>query len=451
RGWPGELITVSHDRDFLKQVTTHTMMIHRRGLRRVEGHVEKLIEQIATEEEVYEKTRLNEAKKRKQEERFIERFRYKASKAKAVQSRIKAIERRGDLEALDHERNLEFSFRDEPFHAPTVLKASELSFGYGDGPNLVEDFAVEVAKDDRIAVIGRNGKGKTTLLNLLAGELPPRTGTITQHPSAKPAYFGQTNIDRLDPESTVEDEILAVHPEHSVTAARGICGLVLFEGDQALKKVSVLSGGERSRVLLGKILVSPTNLLMLDEPTNHLDLESVESLLDAIDAFDGAVLLVTHSEMILERVANRLIIFDRGRVRLFEGTYRDFLERVGWEGEDADKPPPSSAPKISAKDRRRLRAEIVAERSKATSALRKKVEELENTIVTLEADVEAHNAELIELATGSNPERLAEVGKLSKDKTVAIETAFEELESASEGLAELESSFESRLAELDEE
>ena len=167
---------------------------------------------------------------------------------------------------------------------------------------------------DRIAVIGKNGKGKTTLLNLLARELSPTSGDVTHHANLRLAIFGQTNINRLDPGKTTLEEIMAAHPDTTRASARSIAGLMMFEGDHALKKVNVLSGGERSRVLLGKLLVSPANLLLLDEPSNHLDMESVDALLEAVDAFDGAVIIVTHSEMILHAVATRLVVFDNGAV-----------------------------------------------------------------------------------------------------------------------------------------
>ncbi len=128
------------------------------------------------------------------------------------------------------------------------------------------------------------------------------------------------------------------HPDHSRGVARKICGAMMFEGDHALKKISVLSGGEKSRVLLGKLLVSPSNMLMLDEPTNHLDMESIDSLIEAIEVFKGAVMIVTHSEMVLHAVAQRLIVFDAGEVKVFEGTYQDFLDRVGWKNEELDAP-----------------------------------------------------------------------------------------------------------------
>jgi ATP-binding cassette subfamily F protein 3 len=166
------------------------------------------------------------------------------------------------------------------------------------------------------------------------------------------------NIDRLDPEKTVLDEILSVHPEHSIGSARNICGAMMFEGDNALKKISVLSGGEKSRVLLGKLLVSPANLILLDEPDNHLDVESVDALVEAIDAYSGAVIFVTHSEMVLNAIATRLVVFDGGKASLFEGSYSDFLERIGWEDEksgEAAKPFEGDETKSRAANRKDMR------------------------------------------------------------------------------------------------
>ena len=231
-------------------------------------------------------------------------------------------------------KDLEFEFVAAPFTGKCLIDAKDISFSFApDGPPLISGLNITVGKKDRIAVIGKNGKGKTTLLNLLAGELQPLTGEVRHQSQLKLAYFGQTNIQRLSPEKTVEEEILDIQPDHNRGAARKVCGIMMFEGDNALKKVSVLSGGEKSRVLLGKLIVSPANLLLLDEPTNHLDMESVDSLLAAIDAFKGAVVIVTHSEMILSAIASRLIVFDEGKVTLFEGTYQDFLDKGGWKDE----------------------------------------------------------------------------------------------------------------------
>ncbi len=402
KAWSGELILITHDREFMDSVTTHTMGIHRKRIRKIAGPTEKLYQQILMEEEVYEQTRINEEKKRREVEQFINRFRAQATRARAVQSKIKALRKRERFEKLSAAKDLEFEFIPAPFTGKSLMEAKDISFSFDvEGPPLIDGLNLTIGKRDRIAVVGKNGKGKTTLLNLLAGELQPVKGAVMQHSQLRLAYFGQTNIQRLSPGKTVENEILDAHPDHSRGTARTICGIMMFEGDSALKKVGVLSGGEKSRVLLGKLLVSPANLLLLDEPTNHLDMESIDSLLEAIDAFEGAVVIVTHSEMILHAVATRLIVFDDDRVRLFEGTYQDFLEREGWkdEGEAADRNGQNAEKKGSGADRRglrRLRAELINDRSRILAPLTERISEVEETITRLEQDMNHDTQALVE-------------------------------------------------------
>ncbi|RJR22787.1 MAG: ABC transporter ATP-binding protein [Nitrospiraceae bacterium] len=335
RNWKKELIIITHDRNFMDSVTTHTMAIHRCKMRKEAGPTEKVYQQLLLEEEIHEKTRINDDKKRKEVEDFINRFRAKATKARAVQSRIKALQKKDRLEKLAEIRNLDFAFRSAPFTGKQLMEVKDLAFSFdNDGPALINRLSFSVGKKDRIAIIGKNGKGKTTLLNLLAKELKAGSGSVSHHDQLQMAYFGQTNINRLNLHKTIEEEIMDVHPEGNRGAARRICGIMMFPGDNAVKKISVLSGGEKSRVLLGKLLVSPSNMLLLDEPTNHLDMESNDSLVEAIDDFNGSVIIVTHSEMMLHALATRLIVFDDGKVTLFEGTYQDFLDRVGWKSEN---------------------------------------------------------------------------------------------------------------------
>ncbi len=363
RSWKKELIIITHDRDFMDGVTTHTMAIHRCKMRKEAGPTEKVYQQLLLEEEIHEKTRVNDNKKRKETEDFINRFRAKATKAKAVQSRIKALNKKDRLEKLADIRTLDFAFRSARFTGKQLMEVHNLSFSFdNDSPSLIDGLSISVGKRDRIAIVGKNGKGKTTLLNLLAKELKTKTGTVSHHGQLEMAYFGQTNIDRLTPYKTIEEEIMDVHPDGNRGATRKICGTMMFSGDNALKKISVLSGGEKSRVLLGKLLVSPSNMLMLDEPTNHLDMESNDSLVEAIDAFNGSVILVTHSEMMLHALATRLIIFDDGKVTLFEGTYQDFLDRVGWKSEnDSDAPRvKKTKTRIKSVNKKQLRRERAA-------------------------------------------------------------------------------------------
>jgi len=435
RDWKNELILITHDRDFMDSVTTHTMGIHRTKIRKIAGPTHKLYDQILQDEEVYEQTRINEEKKRKEAEGFINRFRAQANRARAVQSRIKALEKMGKLEKMTETDTLDFQFNAAPFHGKWLLEADNISFSFKPGgPFLVGGLSFAIKKMDRIGVIGKNGKGKTTLLGLLAGDLTPVEGHVTIHQNVELAYFGQTNIDRLDPERTVEEEILGAQQDYSRNVARNICGAMMFEGDNALKKVAVLSGGEKSRVLLGKLLVSPSNLLLLDEPTNHLDMESIDSLIEAIDTFPGAVVIVTHSEMILNAIAKRLIVFDGGKTTIFHGTYRDFLERVGWEDEEEElfstkkTDEERERPSTKKKEQKRLRAEFIQVRSKILGPLEQKMVSIETAIMDLEKRIQGDSQALIRATTMGEGKSIAALSLSIHNTRNDIELLFDELD-----------------------
>ncbi|MBF0429820.1 MAG: ABC-F family ATP-binding cassette domain-containing protein [Fibrobacteria bacterium] len=331
--WEDEFILITHDRNFMDAVCTHTMGILRYKLRKIKGPTEKWYAQTAQEDEIYEKTRQTEQARRADTERFIERFKSQAAKASLVQSRVKLLEKQGQMEKLQDISELEFKFSESPFAAKCIQKISALNFGYSSDKMLITDIDLDIRPGDRIGVIGPNGKGKSTLLSLLAGELSPLSGTISNHEKATIGSFGQTNINRLNFANNVCEEIMSVHPSISMGYARDLAGLMMFSGDDALKKIKVLSGGEKSRVLLGTILATPVNLLLLDEPTHHLDMQSIESLKEAMQTFSGAVVLVSHDEMIVREIATRLIVFDDNKAFLFEGNYDSFLERIGWSFE----------------------------------------------------------------------------------------------------------------------
>ncbi|MBR1745753.1 MAG: ABC-F family ATP-binding cassette domain-containing protein, partial [Fibrobacter sp.] len=468
RSWKGEVLLITHDHHFMDEVCTHTAGIFRHKIRKVKGTVEKLRETVAEEEEVAQRTQENEAKKKEQLEKVIERFRYKAAKAAMVQSKIKAAAKLATGERLTHERNLEFSFTEAGFPGKRMLQIKGLSFAYpnkgedgtvqGMGPELITDLTMEVFKGDRIAVIGPNGRGKTTLLNLIAKELQPTAGEITYNPNLQINYFGQTNINRLNLDNTVEEEIASAIEEVSQKSrARGLAGLMMFSGDNALKKVKVLSGGERSRVLLGKILASPCNMLLLDEPTNHLDMESIESLIDALEDYEGTALVVTHDEELLHAFATRLVVFDGGTCRIFEGTYADFLEKVGWASEkkpggsesanikvsnidvkgDADNPAPASnanaAPR--AKEDRKARADYIAERSKVIKPLEKKLAKIEEDIAKAEALGGELEAKLVTASESGDGNAITAIAKDMDDNKNLVDSLYAEWERTS---AELE-------------
>ncbi len=451
KAWKGEMIIITHDRDFMDSVTTHTMAIHRSKFRKVAGPASKLYAQILQEEEIYEQTRSNDEKKRKEVEKFINRFRASATKASAVQSKIKALDKKQRLDKLDEIRQLDFEFKSARFTGKTMVEVEGVSFGYDPEEPLIDNLSFLIGKGDRIAVIGKNGKGKTTLLNLLAGEFNPDAGEIRRHPALETGYFGQTNIERLNLENTIEKELMEAHVDYSRGAARRACGAMMFEGDSALKKISVLSGGERSRVLLGKLLLRSVNLLLLDEPTNHLDMESVDSLIEAIDAFDGAAVIVTHSEMVLSALATRLIVFDRNSVRLFEGTYHEFLEKEGWEDDAVDaggQKVQDRKKSVNRKEARKLRAAIVSEKARSLSPVQKKMSSVEADIITAEKEAEQANIALLKAS-----ER-GVAGDISAHSTAfhaargRIDELFDRLERLSGELDRISAEFDARLEEV---
>lgn len=456
KGWRGELILITHDREFMDSVTTHTMCIHRNKIRKIAGPTHKLYQQILMEEEVYEHARINEEKKRKEAEQFINRFRAQATRARAVQSKIKALRRKKRLEKISDLKDLEFEFVPAPFTGRWLIEAKDISFSFApDNPPLIDGLNLAIGKKDRIAVVGKNGKGKTTLLNLLAMDLQPLKGVVLHHPQLRLAYFGQNNIERLSPENTVEEEILAAHPDSNRKAARNICGIMMFNGDSALKKVKVISGGEKSRVLLGKLIVSPANLLLLDEPTNHLDMESIDSLLEAIDAFEGAVVIVTHSDMILHAVATRLIVFDNGGVQIFEGTYQDFLDRGGWKDErlPADAGPRDARQRDNIpnkKDLRRIKAELINSRSRILVPIQSRIAEVEDTISQLERSIDQDTQALIEVSVKGDGESIKRLNKSIQESQGKIESLFDLLEALTNEFEVKSQEFEERLEAMKE-
>ena len=436
RNWKNELLLISHDRGFVNSIVNHTLGIHRKKILKIKGKIEDYEKVIREQEELYEKTRINQEAKIAHMQRFVDKLGAKATKAKAAQSRIKMIEKIERLDELQKIKTLDFKFKEEPLQGKTAMSASNLSFGYNNDNILIKDLSFILKKNDRIGIIGKNGKGKTTLLRLLLGELTPFTGTISTPPLAKISYFGQTNIERLDPKLTVEEEIWSVDPLMPRTNVRSICGLMMFQGDDALKQVSVLSGGEKSRVLLGKILVKPSNILLLDEPTNHLDLSSTDALIEATSKFNGAVLIVTHSENILRKLVNKLIIFQRDGILFFDGSYDEFLEKIGWEDEFIENETQKEVSQNSKKEARKQRADELTKRNQLLRPLRKEVEKIENEITQKEDKLKAIKEELLLLYTQEYTNKVKTLESDCAYLESQIEESFLKLEESNNKLEE---------------
>jgi len=332
KDWTEELILITHDRNFMDSIITHTLNIHRGNFRKFPGNTKKIKEQILQEEEIYEKTRINQEREREKTQAWIDRFKSKATLASRAQSRAKMLEKMEVKEKLQAIVNLDFNFNYLNYNSKqNLMKVTDISFGYDPNKILINNLSFNVQKGDKICIIGKNGKGKSTLLKLLSQEIDVLNGEINIHEKVEIGYFGQMNIDRLNNDNSIYEEIQSVDPSIPETKVRTICAHMMFPGKNSNKKIGILSGGERSRVTLGRILLNPVNLLFLDEPTNHLDMESTETLMEAVQRFEGSVIMVTHDEYFLNKIANKLIIYDEGKAFFYNGNYRDFQKKIGWK------------------------------------------------------------------------------------------------------------------------
>ena len=441
KSWQNEILLITHDRSFMDKIVSHTVCIHRQKAKKIEGNTDKLYQQIEQEEAIYEKTRVNEEKKRKQTEIFISKFRAKARLGGMVQSRIKTLEKTEVKDKLSKIQDLDFSFNYSEFVTSQMMGATNISFSYNksDAQKLIQNFEISVGNNERIAIIGKNGKGKSTLLKLLAGILSPDSGTIKKHNNLKTGYFGQTNLQTLCQDKTVLDELLFTDPDSSIQKCRNIAGTLMFTGDLALKKIKILSGGEKNRVMLGKILLAPTNMLFLDEPTNHLDMDSCEALLDAINEFKGSVVMVTHNEDYLNNFAEKLIIFDDDKITVFNDTYQEFLAKFGWSDEKdiADKTAKTAwkakntkfvDKNLDAKILKKRKAEIIQNKAKTLKPINEKIAELEKKITDLEAEIEETNQGLIKASSKNISEDIKNLAqKLSQTKKT-LDKFYEDLD-----------------------
>jgi len=447
--WPRTLMLISHNRSFMDSIVTHVVGIHRHKAHKIVGNTEKYYQQIAQDEEIYEKTRINDEKRKKDVQLFITRFRSKARLANLVQSRVKALNRMGKKEKLEKLDDLEFSFRSLPFKSKFLMSAHGISFAYnkncGKKDFIINNFDITIGARERICVVGQNGRGKTTLLKLLGGTLRPDKGEIKYNSAVAKGFFEQTNVKSLNDSYTVEEEVLSSQPDVDRQMARNICGGMMFKGDAALKKIRVLSGGEKSRVMLCKLLATPVNLLLLDEPTNHLDMESSDALLAAIDAFDGAVVMVTHNEMFLHALADRLVIFQNESIDLFDGSYQSFLDEAGWEeslkkqGADSKKVHPKErCPQKNKQKSRRKKSELLFKRSQMLKPLKQKIKKVEKKIESCEKMLDELNLKIVDASHKHEGGKIAELSREIHVCNLQNDSLYDELEKLTDMLAEEE-------------
>jgi ATP-binding cassette subfamily F protein 3 len=322
--YPHAVILVSHDRYFLDAVVGRIADL---SLRTITDYASNYTDYLRQRDERLE--RLREAKKRQDEQiarvqEFVDRFRYKATKAAQVQSRVKMLEKIERIEVPPERKRIHFQFPAAAKSGRTVIDLRHARKAYGDKV-VLDDVSLHLERGDRVALVGPNGAGKSTLMRLIAGVEPPDRGTRTEGHQVVMQYFAQDEATRLDPAATVYETLAAGSPLHMVPAIRNVLGGFLFSGDDVYKKAAVLSGGERTRLAVARMLLRPSNTLVLDEPTNHLDLDSKEVLLDALTDYGGTLLFVSHDRYFVERLATKVIDVGGGRALLYPGTYAEFL------------------------------------------------------------------------------------------------------------------------------
>jgi ATP-binding cassette subfamily F protein 3 len=388
------LLLVSHDRQFLDRQIDRVLSFEPEGLRSYTGDYEDYRRQRAEEEENLELRAKRQAAQRAETERFIERFRYKASKARQVQSRVKLLAKEDAIQVRTQHKTVRFRFPEVARSGREVVRLDGVRKAFGD--NVVyRGLDAMVGRGDRIAVIGVNGAGKTTLLKMVAGELAPDAGTITLGHNVNMAYFAQHHTELLDRDKTVIDEIWSLVPKQQQTWVRGILGAFLFSGDDVDKKIAVLSGGERARVSLARLLVIPSNLMLMDEPTNHLDLDSSERLVAALKDYGGTLLFVSHNKSFINQLATKVWDVSGGGITEWQGNldaYLYHLQQIGQTmGGARTAPAPRAMPAESDKDRRRREAaarDAVAAKVRPIKAaiadLERRIGELEKEKKTIE-------------------------------------------------------------------
>jgi ATP-binding cassette subfamily F protein 3 len=323
--YEGSVVIVSHDRYFLNRMVTAIAELAGGSVTLYHGDYDHFLMEREARQALREAQARNQAKRVAEIERFIERFRYKASKARQVQSRVKMLDRMERIETEASARRIHFSFPQPPRTGRLVARLAGIHKAYGD--NVVYagvDFQVE--RGDRVALVGINGAGKSTLLKMLAGTLAFDAGDRVLGSHVEVQYYAQHQLDALDPTRTVLEEIELAAPEAQVSRLRTILGSFLFSGDAVEKKVAVLSGGEKARLALAKMLARPAALLCMDEPTNHLDLASKEVLEEALSGFTGTIVFISHDRYFINRIATQVVEVEHGHLATHLGSYDDYLD-----------------------------------------------------------------------------------------------------------------------------
>ena len=441
--WNRCFILISHDREFLNEQIDRVVSIEIEGIRTYPGNYEKYVAQREEEETILQGRAKNLARERERLTKFVDRFRAQANKARAVQSRVKMLEKMEDVETYAKRGTMRFSFPPTARTVNSVVRIEGLKKAYGSHV-IFPGINLEVQRGEKIGIIGVNGAGKTTLLRMIADELPKDGGTIRLGSGVEVGYYAQHHAETLDLTATVYEVVQRKSPDTPPARVRSILGAFMFSGDDVDKPVKVLSGGEKARVALARLLVKPGNLLLMDEPTNHLDLASSESLAASLQTFDGTLVFVSHNRSLIRTLATRIWNVEDGKVDTYPGSLDEYLYSMTLRRQAVaitdPKLPPSKAPqqpqsRDDDKQRKRREAEQRQKRNTKLGPLEKQVAQLEERISVLEAEQKTRSAEL------SDPTVYDDAARRNKLLT--------DYQSAADKLEELTGRWEKSMAELE--
>ena len=384
--YEGTVVAVSHDRYFLNRVVSDIVELDRGGMASYRGGYDAFLEEREHRQERLEEAARAQEKEVARIERFVERFRYKASKARQVQSRIKVLDRMERIEAPSSSRTIRFGFPPAPRSGDVVARVEAVAKRYG-SVEVFRSADLLLRRGDRVAVVGPNGAGKSTLLGLLTGRVPPDRGTVEIGHAVRWQHFAQHHLDALRPEAAVLEEAERDAGPDVRPKVRALLGSFLFSGEDVLKPVGVLSGGEKARLALAKILLYPANLLLLDEPTNHLDLKSREVLEDALAEYEGTLVVVSHDRYFINRVATTIAAVADGGIECISGDYDAWLEwrRAQLQSRpENDEGQPEARVRDAERERRRVEAEERNRKHRIRKAFEERLRPLELEIESLE-------------------------------------------------------------------
>jgi ATP-binding cassette, subfamily F, member 3 len=413
KSYPGAILLISHDREFLNQLVGGIVEIRQSKLVRFRGNYDDYLRQRAEQDEQQLAAYKTQQKKIQQLQEFADRFRAKNTKASQAQSKLKQIERMDKIEApVRDSRSIHFRFPQPVRSGRRVITLKDIHHAYGD--NVVyRGMNFEAERGQRLVLVGPNGAGKSTLLKLLAGVLPIQSGVRELGLHVKSGYYAQHRVEMLNPERTVLAEALDTPKPMPEESARTVLGSFLFTGDDVFKQVSVLSGGEKSRLALVKLLLDPPNLLLMDEPTTHLDMASIDALIGALEPYEGTLIFISHDVYFIRKLARMVLHVDAGRLTPYPGDYQYYLDKSSANRAAGAAKATATAERTPSKDRERKRAEAEARQAKSSGRreLQKTVDKIEKEIARLEQKQKDLTAELEDPETYHKPGRAVAVNR----------------------------------------